>query len=143
MYGSLDISTSGMIAQRVRLTAIASNIANRGTILDEQGRINPYRARYVMLAPGDPSARTPAGRKLGVHVAQIALDPTPARPREYNPDSPFAYKDGPWAGYVAETNVNPVIEQVNALEAGRAYEANVAAAEATKQMLAQALRLLA
>ncbi|MBM4108068.1 MAG: flagellar basal body rod protein FlgC [Phycisphaerae bacterium] len=143
MYGSLDISTSGMIAQRIRLTAIASNIANRGTVLDSEGRINPYRARQVMLAPGDPSARTPDGRALGVHVAEIALDATPIRPREFNPDSPLAYKDGPHAGYVAETNVNPVVEQVNALEASRAYEANVVAAEATKQMLAQALRLLA
>lgn len=143
MYGSLDISTSGMIAQRVRLTAIASNIANRGTVLDAEGRVNPYRARQVMLASGDPSARSARGRELGVHVAEIALDTTPIRPREYNPDSPFAFKEGPYVGYVAETNVNPVVEQVNALEASRAYEANVVAAEATKQMLAQALRLLA
>jgi flagellar basal body rod protein FlgC len=36
-----------------------------------------------------------------------------------------------------------VIEQVNAMQAQRAYEANAVAAEATKQMLQQALRLLA
>lgn len=143
MYGSLDISTSGMLAQRARLTAISANIANRNTLLDAQGNLNPYRARRVMLAPGDPTARTPEARRLGVRVAQVQLDPTPIQPREYNPSSPYAFKEGPFAGYVAETNVNPVIEQINALEAGRAYEANVVAAEATKQMLAQALRLLA
>ncbi len=40
-------------------------------------------------------------------------------------------------------DINPVVEQINAMEAVRAYEANVAAAEATKTMMAQALRLLA
>ena len=44
---------------------------------------------------------------------------------------------------MAETNVNTVVEQINAVEASRAYEANVAAAEAIKQMTAQALRLIA
>jgi len=44
---------------------------------------------------------------------------------------------------VPQPNVNPVVEQINALEASRAYEANVVAAEATKSMMAQALRLLA
>ena len=38
--------------------------------------------------------------------------------------------------------VDPVTEQVSSVEAVRAYEANVAAAEATKAMIAQALRLL-
>jgi flagellar basal-body rod protein FlgC len=39
--------------------------------------------------------------------------------------------------------VNAVWEQINAVEAARAYEANIVAAEATKSMLGQALRLLA
>jgi flagellar basal body rod protein FlgC len=40
-------------------------------------------------------------------------------------------------------DISPVIEQMNAMEAARAYEANLAAAEATKTMMAQALRLVA
>ncbi len=143
MYGSLDISTSGMVAQRVRLETIQANIANSNTILDSAGNISPFRRRMAMFAPGSPASSNPSARQLGVHVAQIALDPTPAKPREYDPDSPYAYTSGPFKGYVAATNVNPVVEWVNALEAGRAYEANVAAAEATKSMTAQALRLLA
>ncbi len=143
MYGALDISTSGMIAQRERLAVIAANIANRNTILDETGAVNPYRRREIHFAPGDPSAKTRSGRAMGVHVAAIGIDPTEIRPREYNPTHPYAYKDGPYVGYVPDTNVNPVVEQINAMEAGRAYEANVVAAEATKAMVAQALRLLA
>lgn len=142
MYGALDISTSGMIAQRTRLEVVAANIANKDAILDSSGRVNPYRRREVFFAPGDPSAKTGAGRKMGVHVAAIEQDDAPFN-LKYDPSSPYAYKDGPNAGYVPTPNINPVMEQVNAMEAARAYEANVVAAEATKSMVAQALRLLA
>lgn len=143
MYGSLDISTSGMIAQRTRLAVIQANIANRNVIVDQQGNVNPYRRRMAHFAAGDPTARSAEGRRFGVHVAEIQLDPTPVQPREYDPTNPFAYKSGPYKGYLPDTNVNPIVEHINALEASRAYEANVAAAEATKTMISQALRLLA
>ncbi|MDX2016755.1 MAG: flagellar basal body rod protein FlgC [Planctomycetota bacterium] len=142
MYGLLDISTSGMIAQRTRLAVSAANLANRNTVFDAQGNFSPYRARRVVFAPGDPSAQNPAARTMGVHVAQISLDQSDFNYR-YDPGNPNAIQTGPRQGYVPEPNVNPVVEQMNAMEAGRAYEANVAAAEATKAMVAQALRLLA
>ncbi len=132
-----------MVAQRVRHETIVANIANSNTILDAQGNVSPFQRRMVMFAPGAPSSSNPSARALGVHVAKIELDRTPARPREYDPDSPYAYTSGPYKGYVPATNINPIVENINALEAGRAYEANVAAAEATKTMIAQALRLLA
>ncbi|MBL8760691.1 MAG: flagellar basal body rod protein FlgC [Phycisphaerae bacterium] len=142
MYGSLDISTSGMIAQRHRMSVIAANIANRNVILDEHGQVNPYRRREVMFAPGDPTAATEEGRSLGVHVADISINQGPAS-YHWDPTSPYAFKSGPKAGYVPDPDVDIVTEQINAMEASRAYEANVAAAEASKAMIAQALRLLA
>jgi flagellar basal-body rod protein FlgC len=142
VYGSLDISTSGMVAQRVRLASIAANIANKDAILDENGEANPYRRRHVMFEPGDPSAASADGRALGVHVSEIVSDEDAIR-WQWDPDHPFAEKSGPRQGYLAVPDIDPVVEQVNAMEASRAYEANVVAAEATKTMLAQALRLLA
>lgn len=142
MYGTLDISTSGMIAQRIRLEAVAANIANKDAVLDSSGNVNPYRARRVMIAPGDPSAKTEAGRALGVHVADIEVDQGPPDYR-LDPSSPYAIKEGKWAGYVPVPSVHTVQEQVNGMEAARAYEANAMAAEATKSMMAQALRLIA
>lgn len=139
MYGALDISTSGMIAQRDRLTAISANLANKDSVSPDG---TPFRAKRVFFQAGDPTAKSAEGRELGVHIAAIKDDPAPFN-YKFDPGNPRAYKSGPHAGYVAESNVNPVTEQVNALEASRAYEANVAAAEATKSMLAQALRLLA
>ncbi len=143
MYGALDISTSGLIAQRTRLEVISANVANQNTLLDSSGNLNPYKRRVAMFAPGAPGASDPAARTLGVHVQTIELDATPAQPGKYDPDDPYAYKSGPLKGYVATTNVNPVVEEINALEARRAYEANISAAETTKAMFTQALRLIA
>lgn len=137
MYGALDISTSGLIAQRTRLDAISANIANSRVILDSRGNLDPYRRREVFFAPGDPSAASPAGRALGVHVAAIEADQNAVR-MEYEPGNPFADAQG----HVPYPDIDPVTEQINAMEAIRAYEANITVAEATKTMMAQALRLI-
>lgn len=138
MYGTLDISTSGMIAQRTRMAAIAANIANSETVLDAQGNVNPFRKRMVFFSPGDPGASTSQGQSMGVHVSSIEADETAIRPR-YMPGSPYADEQG----YVPFPDISPAVEQINAMQAARSYEANVVAAETTKQMMAQALRLLA
>ncbi len=146
MFGSLEISTSGMIAQRTRLEVASANIANQSSVLDAQGRVNPYQRRFAVLAAGSGAGGGGVGAEnaaLGVRVAQIGIDRTPARPRSFDPDHPLSFKSGPFKGYVAETNINSTMEQINAMEAVRAYEANVAAAEVTKQMTSVALRLLA
>jgi len=138
MYGALDVSTSGMIAQRTRLATISANIANSNTLVDSNGEYAPYRRRMVMFAPGDPNASSQDGASLGVHVAGIELDQSPFVPK-FEPDSPFADDEG----YIMTPNINPVVEQINAMETARAYEANIVAAETSKTMMAQALRLLA
>ncbi len=139
MYGALEISTSGMIAQRTRLEAYTANIANAATFTDALGRNIPYARREVYFAPGGGAAgaKTEGGRALGVRVAAIGQDHT-FQPR-YEPSNPLADEKG----YVKYPNINTVFEQMNAYDAMRAYEANLAAAEATKAMMAQALRLIA
>ena len=134
MYGALDISTSGLVAQRIRLDVISANIANARTLLNADGEYEPYRRRAVMLAAGDGKT----GAAGGVHVAAIELDDAPLQAR-YEPNSPYADA----GGYVRYPNVNPVVEQVNAMEALRSYEANIAAVEATKSMISIALQILA
>ena len=134
MYGSLDISTSGLIAQRTRLTIVAANVANTQSLLNAQGEYDPYRRRFAVFASGDPAG----GSAQGVHVADILTDEGPLRP-VLEPGSPYADEDG----YVYYPNVYPVIEQVNAMEAARAYEANISAIEATKSMFSVALQIIA
>ncbi len=134
MYGLLDISTSALVAQRTRLNVVAANIANGRSILNAAGEYEPYRRRFAVFAAGDPSR----GTTDGVHVAEIGIDQGPLRP-VFEPGSPFADEDG----YVYYPNVDPVIEQMNAMEATRAYEANITALEATKSMLSIALQIIA
>ena len=115
------------------MDTIASNVANQNTIYNEQGEYEPFRRRIAVLASGDAS-----GRGEGVHVREIRLDDSEFR-KVHDPSHPHADE----AGYVAFPNIDPAMERVNALEASRAYEANIAAAEATKMMIQATLRLLA
>lgn len=134
MYGSLDISTSALVAQRTRLNIVAANVANARNILNAQGEYDPYRRRFAVFGSGDPATGSPQG----VHVADIGIDQGPLRP-VLEPGSPYADEDG----YVYYPNVDPVIEQMNAMEASRAYEANISALEATKSMFSVALQIIA
>ena len=132
MYGTLEISTSGMIAQRTRMAVIATNIAHANTIVNEEGQYDPYLRRAAMLSPGGEDGG------MGVRVQDIQIDENSLR-RKYMPESPFRDADG----YVMVPNIDPTSEWVNGMQASRAYEANVVAAETSKNMMAQALRLLA
>lgn len=133
MFGALDTSTSALVAQRTRAQAISANLANQHAHFDVNGENNPFQRRIAILAPGDPSTGNPSG----VHVKEIMLDQH--FKQKYDPTNPAADEHG----YIKTTNVDPMMEQVNMLEASRAYEANIAAAEATKSMIQTSLRLLA
>lgn len=133
MFEALDISVSGLVSQRERMTAISGNLANFQTILNESGEYEPYRRRIPIFGQGDPST----GSSLGVHVSEIALDQGELLQR-YEPDNPFADA----AGYVGYPNISVTTELMNAMEASRAYEANITASEATKSMYSIALELL-
>jgi len=134
MFGSLNISASALVAERIRMTTISNNLANQNSIYDAKGNYAPYRKRVVVFAPGDPAT----GSKDGVHVRKIMFDQSPFR-QVYEPGHPNADANG----MVKYPNVDPTMEAINALAASRAYEANITAAEATKSMLQQSLRLLA
>lgn len=134
MFGLLDISASGMIAQRTRLEVATANIAGAHALTGPDGEYDPFRRRMVHLGVGDP--RT--GNQMGVHVSEIEVNDGPLRMR-FDPGSQFSNEDG----YVGYPDIDPTMETINAIDATRAYEANVMAAEATKAMVATALRLLA
>ena len=132
MYGSLDISTSGMIAQRTRMAVIANNIANVNTIENSKGEYEPYLRRSAMFSPAGMN-----GEIAGVQISDIRIEQGALKP-SWRPSHPNADADG----MIMVPDIDTTSEWVNGLEASRAYEANVAAAEATKSMMAQALRLL-
>lgn len=137
MFDTLDISASGLQAQRTRMDTIAANIANLNTTRDAAGRPNPYRRRFAVFGSG-LGARGADAQKPGVHVGQIKQDESPFQKR-FQPGHPDAGPDG----MVLYPNIDLSVEFVNALEASRAYEANVTTMEVTKSMMNATLRLLA
>jgi len=136
VIGSLDVSQSALVAQRVRMDVIAGNIANAFTTAQADGRIEPYRRRVVTFGEGT------AGGGAGVHVAEVLEDPSEAR-LQFDPGHPHAIVDGPLRGYVRYPNVSITMEYIDALAASRAYEANLAMMNVTRGMIEQAIQLMA
>jgi flagellar basal-body rod protein FlgC len=133
MYGALDISTSGLVAQRTQLDTIAGNIANSQTTSRLDGKSGPFLRRVALLASGDGQGGE------GVRVTEIVEDRVRPTRAVYDPSHPHADANG----IVQYPNVDPMVEMVNAMVAVRAYEANVTAIEATKSIVASSMRLLA
>ena len=130
-FSSIDISASGLFAQRTRLDAIANNIANAGTTRTEKG--GPYRKQEVVFrahaGPLEPG-------KGGVAVEAVVESQDPPK-MVYDPSHPDAGPDG----MVAMPNVNIVEEMVDMITATRSYEANVQAINAARAMAEKAMEI--
>ena len=148
-FGALDISASGLSAERMRMDVTAENLANAQTTRGSNG--GPYRRKEVVLqtvqgggfqsALQSAAGTVPgAGRSQqagGVQVTGIAEDPSQPR-MVYDPGHP----DANGQGYVSMPNVNPVTEMVDLISASRAYEANVTAMQTAKTMFSKTFDLL-
>ncbi len=136
MIAAMEISSSALIAQRVRMDVIAGNLANADVTEQVDGTGQPYRRRIVTLTSGDGRGGP------GVHVAEIGVDGAPFR-LVHDPGHANALREGPNRGYVQYPNVNITMEYVDAMSASRAYEANLAMLNLSRNMAQQALRLFA
>lgn len=139
MISALDVSTSALVAQRVRLNTVSGNIANMSSLVDEEGNPQPYQARYTIFQT-DESLRVGGG--VGVRVREVATEQSEPLYR-YQPDHPLAIQEGERKGYVAYPNIDLTSQMVDALEATRAYEANVGVMEITKNLSRETLGILA
>jgi flagellar basal-body rod protein FlgC len=139
-FSGMNISASGMSAQRLRMDIISQNIANVNTTRDENG--NPYKRKAVVFSEKDATPfqdvfmRTAGVIGSGVKVSRIVEDNKPMR-RVYDPTHPDADEDG----YVNYPNVNVVQEMTDLIDATRSYEANVTAFNATKNMALKGLEV--
>jgi len=142
-FSSLDISATGLTAQRLRMDIISQNIANAETTRNENGQ--PYRRKLVIFE--EKSQNTSFSQYLnasskekiagnGVRVSNIVEDPSPLK-KIYNPGHPDADVDG----YVSMPNVDVLTEMINMISATRSYEANVTAIDTTKSMAMKALEI--
>jgi flagellar basal-body rod protein FlgC len=144
MFGGMEISASALTAQRLRMNVTAENLANAETTRGADGQ--PYRRKEVVLqsvAQGGFGAQLSAamgasrGRPGGVEAVAIVEDQTSGK-LVYDPGHP----DADAQGYVRMPNVDTITEMVDLIDAQRAYEANVTALSAAKQMFAKTLEIL-
>jgi len=134
---SLETSASGLYAQRKRMDIIASNLANIETTRTEKG--GPYRRKMVVMKTKeiDQDFDTMFNSSVkGVQIEDIVEDQTPFK-KVYNPSHPDADGDG----YLHKPNVDLIVETTNMLMSRRAFEANIAAIKATRQMVIKALEI--
>jgi len=134
-FTAMEVSASGMSAERTRMNVAASNLANAQTTQTAAG--GPYQRRDVVMAAVDvPGARNTqfAQAVRGVAVTQISPDTTAPR-LEYDPGHPQANA----SGYVAYPNINPVEEMVDMITASRAYEAGITSMSTAVNMAERAL----
>lgn len=144
MFDAINISSSGLTAQRLRMDVISKNIANANTTRTDSGL--PYRRQVAVFcentdgmpfaALNRPGQRFTGIGPAGVKVIGIKDDLSPYR-RVFDPGHPDADSDG----YVNMPNVDIVTEMVNMISATRAYEANVTALNAAKGITAKALEI--
>lgn len=137
----MRISGSGMTANRLRMNAISSNIANVNTTRTPEG--GPYRRKDVVFEamPEQKSfgeiLHSEYDRNMNrVQVSDVQVD-RGAPLMKYEPNHPDANTDG----YVAYPNVNLMEEMANMIQATRAYEANVSTMNASKNMALSALEI--
>jgi flagellar basal-body rod protein FlgC len=146
LFDAIDVTGSGLSAERLRMDVTAENLANAQTTKGADGQ--PYRRKEVVLQQAGGigsfgSALTAAmGRGStaavsGVQVAGIVEDGTPLK-RIYDPGHPDADKNG----YVTMPNVNTVTEMTDLISSSRAYEANVTALQTAKQLFTKTLDIL-
>jgi len=137
---SINISASGLTAERLRMDIISKNIANANTTRTSNG--TPYRRQLVIFEEagiGQPfsSFLTKAQNKFeksGVKVSSIVEDESEFK-LVYSPGHP----DADEKGYIKMPNVDVMVEMVNMISATRAYEANVTSINSTKNMVMKAL----
>ena len=148
-FNAMNISATGLTAQRLRMDVISENIANVNTTRTLQG--GPFRRKTVLFSEiqetpfgalmrdtidSEEVTRRRAPLGMGVRVSNVVQDFAPG-PMVYDPAHPDANEQG----YVEMPNVNIVEEMVNMISASRSYEANITAINTSKAMMQRTLEI--
>jgi flagellar basal-body rod protein FlgC len=139
VFTAMQISGSGLKAERARLNIAAMNLANANTTRTMEG--GPYRAKSVIFAARplegvnfQDALYSSSERLRKVEVVAVVEDLAPFK-EVYDPGHPDADAEG----IVRLPNVNVAEQMVDMMSARRSYEANVTALESVKNMALKAL----
>jgi flagellar basal-body rod protein FlgC len=137
LFGVMQISSSGLTAERIRAEVVTANMANAETTRTPEG--GPYRRKQVVFETSPVSGAGSAGLSVqrGVRVAAVLADETEPLQR-FEPGHP----DADSQGFVSYPAINPIEEMVDLMGAVRAYQLNSSAVTASKQMIQQSIDIL-
>lgn len=137
---AMEISRTGLDVEWRRLEVIARNIANASTTINPDG--TAYRPSRLISGPAmrfadalNPDAYD-RGALHGVAVYSIEQQNLPSR-RSYEPGNPQADA----AGFVTYPGFDHAAEMTLLVKTSRAYEANIVAMNAARQMYGKALEI--
>lgn len=141
-FSAMNVSSSALSAERTRMNLISSNLANANTTRTPEG--GPYKRKDAVFSATAPVqsafSRTlddaAAQQVREVQVSQIVEDQNPPR-MQFDPTHP----DADTQGFVAMPNVSVIEEMADMINATRAYEANVTAVQAAKNMALKTLEI--
>jgi flagellar basal-body rod protein FlgC len=140
-FDALNISSSGLSAQRLRMNLISANLANINTTRTKDG--GPYRRQDPVFAAQSPEAsfRNVLRNRQKEFLKKVSVigvvEDTREPIKKYDPTHP----DADEYGYLAMPNVNVMEEMVNMISATRSYEAGVTAIQSAKDMALKALEI--
>ena len=132
------IGGSALNAQTVRMNAVASNLANAGTVAGTDAEaFRGKRAVFKAILDDQLNGNSNENNKGGVRVTEITDDPTPIK-RMHDPSNPQADKEG----YVYLSNVNEMTEMVEMMAANRSYQNNVEVINTARQLMMRTLDII-
>ncbi len=126
-----DVAGSAMNAQSVRLSTIASNLANANSVSGDPDAV--FRAKQPVFS-ATPVDGNPA--LAGVRVDTVQ-DSTAEPLKRYEPGHPLADGDG----YVYAPDIDPVAQMVDLISASRSYQANVEVFNSAKELAMATLNM--
>jgi flagellar basal-body rod protein FlgC len=139
LFSSMQVSASGMAAQRTRAELLVENMANAETTRTPEG--GPYRRKDAVFSSQEQSSPFSAVFQnevsTGVAVSDVIQD-AGAPDMRYMPGHP----DADATGYVAFPRMNPAEDMTDLLNASRSYQANVAAISSVKDMISRSIDLM-
>jgi len=169
LFGVMDVSASGLKAERVRAEIVASNMANAETTRTADG--GPYQRHHVVFeseSGGESFQQTMAGQinglsgsltggissgwnnsllSSGVTADQTVPGGVAVTGVISDASAPLRrydpqHPDAGADGYVEYPDINPLTEMVDLMGATRSYGANASAVTAEKNMVTSSLDIL-
>ncbi|MCF8107128.1 MAG: flagellar basal body rod protein FlgC [Desulfohalobiaceae bacterium] len=139
ILGIMNVGSSALKAQTIRMNVISSNLANMETTRTPQG--GAYKKKSVIFTSAEIGfakelENQSRQRAQGVKVERIVSDPGEAK-KVYDPSHPDADENG----FVEKPNINLVEEMTDMMKAKGSYEANVTSIKAAQRMALKALEI--